>query len=91
MSQKKIVATHHDYEIQEREVVYDGHFRFVRNHLRFELFNGGWSDLVVREVLERSSAIGIIPYDPFLDQVVLIEQFRPGATYDEKRSPWLMK
>jgi ADP-ribose pyrophosphatase len=91
MSQKKIFSTHHDFEIQQREVVYEGFFRFVRNHLRFELFNGGWSDIVTREILERSSAIGILPYDPFLDQVVLIEQFRIGATYQQDRSPWLVE
>ena len=90
MSQKKISTTHHDYEIQKREVLYDGFFRFVRNHVRFELFNGGWSDVVTREVLERTSAIGILPYDPFLDQIVLIEQFRIGATY-EGRTPWLIE
>jgi ADP-ribose pyrophosphatase len=91
MSQKKIFSVHHDYEIQQRDVVYEGHFRYVRNHLRFELFTGGWSETVTREVLERSSAIGILPYDPFLDQVVLIEQFRIGATYEKDRSPWVVE
>lgn len=82
--------THNDYEILKREVPYQGIFRMVRYHLRYRLFNGGFSNLITREVMERKSAAAVLPYDPVLDQVVLIEQFRPGALANPQ-SPWLLE
>lgn len=82
--------TQEDYEIVERTILYEGVFRLVRNQIRFRLFDGDWSQTVSREVLERMSAAAILPYDPHLDQVVLIEQFRPGALA-QPSSPWLLE
>jgi ADP-ribose pyrophosphatase len=71
--------TRNDYEIVKRESLYDGFFRMARYHLRYRLYEGGWSNTITRELMERKSAAGVLPYDPVLDKVVLIEQFRPGA------------
>lgn len=87
---KKPPFNHDDYEIVEREVLYDGVFRLCRYHIRYRLFDGGWSETINREVLERSSAAAVLPYDPRLDQVVLIEQFRPGALAYPP-GPWLIE
>lgn len=91
MSNSKLNSfTQNDYEIVQREVVYEGVFRMARYHIRFRLFRGGWSDTVVREVMERHSAVGVLPYDPILDQVIIIEQFRVGAI-SNPQSPWLLE
>ncbi len=82
--------TQNDYEISQREVLYQGIFRLTRYHLRHRLFEGGWSDTMQREVLERYSAAAVLPYDPVLDRVILIEQFRPGSIADPE-SPWLIE
>ena len=82
--------TQSDYEIVKREVLYQGFLRLTRYQLRFRLFNGGFSQLLAREVLERQSAAAILPYDPILDRVVLLEQFRPGALANPQ-SPWLVE
>ena len=79
-----------DYEIVHREVVHDGFFRVSRITLRHALFGGGQSDTLVRERLERGNAVGVLPYDPWLDRVVLVEQFRPGAI-DSGFGPWLLE
>jgi ADP-ribose pyrophosphatase len=79
-----------DYEIIKREILYQGVFPFVRYHLRHRLFNGNWSHIIYRELLERKTAVGILPYDPILDRVVLIEQFRPGAIANP-HTPWLIE
>ena len=81
--------TQNDVEILQRDTLYQGIFRMVRFHLRHEKFNGEWSELITREVMERKSAAAILPYDPLLDHVILIEQFRPGASNPE--GPWLME
>lgn len=78
---------HQDCEIIQREVMYQGVFRLVKLHLRHRLFQGGWSDVLQREVFERLTAAAVLLYDPHLDRVVMIEQFRPGALKDA-RSPW---
>jgi ADP-ribose pyrophosphatase len=82
--------TQNDFKIIKRETPYEGFFRIARYQLCFKLFNGGWSNPVIREVMERKSAVGILPYDPILDRIVLIEQFRPGALADPQ-SPWLIE
>lgn len=83
--------TQNDYEIIKRDVLYQGVFlRLARYQLTFKLFDGEISPPVVRELLERQSAVGLLPYDPILDKVILIEQFRPGALANPQ-SPWLLE
>lgn len=85
-----IIFTQSDYEIKQREVLYEGFQRLVRYHLRHRQFNGEWSTAFTREIAERVSAAAILPYDPILDRVVLIEQFRAGAVANPE-SPWLIE
>lgn len=87
-----------DVEIVNRQVAYEGIFRYVKYALRHRLFQGEWTDTIHREVIERTCAAGILPYDPVLDRVVLISQFRVGALNpspmhpsDAKKSPWLLE
>jgi ADP-ribose pyrophosphatase len=78
------------YEILNQETAFQGYFRIERYHIKFEKYEGGWSKPVVREVFERGVAAAVLLYDPELDQVVLVEQFRVGALKGE-RSPWLLE
>src|SRR5215468_4708489 len=77
-----------EIELLERSEQYRGYFRIVRYRFRHELFGGGWSGEVRREVFERGHAVGVLPYDPAADSLVLIEQFRIGA-YVAGMDPWL--
>jgi ADP-ribose pyrophosphatase len=81
-----------DYEIdvEDEETVYRGFFQLNRYRLRHSLFAGGWSKPIVRECVERLRAVAVLLYDPVLDSVVLIEQFRIGALRDED-SAWLLE
>src|SRR5687768_12463859 len=79
-----------DYEILKRDVKYQGMFSLVELHLRHRNFDGGWSNTFTREILERKSAAAILPYDPILEQIVLIEQFRAGALTNPT-GPWLLE
>ena len=78
-----------DFEIIKREVPYQGIFRMAVYTYRFKLFNDGWSKQIVREVMERRSAVAILPYDPISDKVILIGQFRVGAI--NQSNPWLIE
>lgn len=44
---------------------------------------------VTRELFERGSAVGVLPYDPVTDQILLVEQFRIGALHEQ--TPWLLE
>ncbi len=66
------------FEIVEKKICYDGCFRLSRYLVKHTLFAGGWTPNLVREVLERGQAVAVLPYDPVTDQVIMIEQFRPG-------------
>lgn len=79
-----------DYEIIKRELLYKGIFSLARYHVRHRLFNGDWSNSFTREILERKSAAAVLPYDPVLDHVILIEQFRVGALANF-HSPWIIE
>lgn len=76
-----------DAEVVQRDILYQGIFRLVRLHLRHRLFKGGWSEVFTREIMERYKAAAVIPYDPKLDRIILIEQFRSGAL-DHPQGPW---
>ncbi len=87
-----------DVEVLEKTTPYRGYFRLDHYRLKHRLFEGGWSGEMSREVFERGHAVSVLPYDPDLDQVVLIEQFRPGAYaslssgwFDDDASPWLVE
>ncbi|MBF0267426.1 MAG: ADP-ribose diphosphatase [Alphaproteobacteria bacterium] len=77
-------------ELVEKVTAYQGYFRIDRYKLRHSLFAGGLSGVMTRELFERGHAVGLLPYDPVKDAVVLIEQFRIGA-YAHGWNPWLLE
>lgn len=79
-----------DVDVVSRRCLYQGFFRLEAIELRHRLFNGGWSDVMTREVHCRHDAVGVLLYDVERDAVVLIEQIRPGALNDAG-SPWKLE
>jgi ADP-ribose pyrophosphatase len=71
--------TRDDVEIVEKIAAYAGYLRLDRYRLRHRRHDGGWTDVMSRELVERGHAVCVLPYDPATDEVVLIEQFRVGA------------
>ncbi len=78
------------FEVLEQSLKYQGFFCLQRVRLRHELFAGGWSKDIIREVFERGHAAAALLYDPLRDEVVLIEQFRIGAL-ESPEGPWLLE
>ena len=67
------------FAINDRQTVFQGYFRLDRYRLTHDLHNGGQSPELTREVLARGCVAAVVPSDPDRDEVILIEQFRPGA------------
>jgi ADP-ribose pyrophosphatase len=65
-------------EVVERRRLHDGFFKFDLLKVRHSLFRGGMSEALKRELFVQRDAVSVLPYDPALDAVVLVEQFRAG-------------
>ena len=82
--------THNDYQIIERKRVFQGYFAIDQLTIKHRLFDGQWSNEFKRELFERGDAAAVLLYDPQLQKVVLLEQFRAGALNSDK-SPWMIE
>ena len=79
-----------DVRVLQDEPVWSGHYAMRRLTLQYRSFAGGWNEPVTRELFDRGDAVGVLPYDPVTDSLVLIEQFRPGALRGND-SPWMLE
>jgi ADP-ribose pyrophosphatase len=88
----KLLATFSkaDVSILKKETLYEGFFSLNQYHFTHKLFGGGQSSLIKREVFERGHAVAVLPYDPILDELVLLEQFRFPAL-ETNDNPWLIE
>ncbi|GAB3381836.1 NUDIX domain-containing protein [Spongiibacter taiwanensis] len=77
-----------DVEVIDDQLSWKGFFSLRSLRLRHRLFGGGWGAPINRELMVRGAAVGVLPYDPERDEVLLIEQFRVGALQREG-GPWL--
>jgi ADP-ribose pyrophosphatase len=78
------------YELIEKKEVFRGFLKIGRYRLKHDLYGGGSSDELVRERMEGLQAASVLLYDPVLDKVVLIEQFRIGAV-GRVDPPWVVE
>lgn len=83
-----------DVQVVGESLDFDGFFQIYSVNLRHRLFAGGWSKVINRELFKRHDAVGVLLYDPVLDSVALVEQFRIGvlgsaAAEQAGQSPWI--
>ena len=78
-------------ELIEKTRPHDGYFKMDRYILRHSQFAGGMGEPVSREILQRGHAACVLPYDPVRDEIVLIEQFRPGCYAADDPDPWMIE
>ncbi len=79
-----------DVKVISREIAYDGIFKILRYHVQHNRFEGGHTKTFTREVFARGDASGVLLYDPDLEKVVLVEQFRPGVL-EHDDNPFLIE
>lgn len=83
--------TSKDVTIHRKERVFKQFFAIDHYDVSYSLFDGSHSKILSREIFERDqNAVVILPYDSGRDEIMLIEQFRPGALQDPV-SPWLIE
>ena len=64
-------------KITSRKNLYKGLFTVEELTIEMDRQDGG-TQTVIRENFERGHAVGILPYDPKTDQVLLVNEMRPG-------------
>ena len=79
----------HDVDVIERKTVYKAFTQLDILRLKHRLFAGGISPVIQREMVIKPEAVGVLIYDPVLDAVLLIEQFRVGALTET--NPWQLE
>ena len=80
----------HGFRILDVETGYEGFLKLNRYRLKHDLFAGGESGELVRERVESYRAASVLLFDPVLDKLVLIEQFRIGAM-DHPDGAWVLE
>ena len=92
MSELTASFSQNDCKIIAKESLHDGFFKVDRFDIQHRLFAGGYSQTFSRELFERGEAAAVLLYDHRNDVVILTEQFRIGAAFDNNQaSPWLLE
>jgi ADP-ribose pyrophosphatase len=73
MTDRKLHAT-----IKSAQPIVTGFLNVTRYEFETDTHAGG-SQVIVREVMERGHAVAVLGYDPRRDEVVLVNEFRPGC------------
>lgn len=79
-----------DVDLLEDATCYSGFLKINRLKLRHRLYAGGWSDTIQREIVQKTPGVGVLLYDPELDKVLMVEQFRVGCL-ESARGPWKLE
>jgi ADP-ribose pyrophosphatase len=73
------LPSHPDLQVDSDQRVWDGRFPLDVVRFRHRRFDGAMSAVKTWEIWRRGRAAAVLPYDPWSDRVVLIEQFRLPA------------
>lgn len=79
-----------DVDITEQKSLFSGFFTLLKIRLRHRLFSGEWSPPIERELFSKASAAAAIAYDPVMDKIGLVEQFRVGML-EAAHGPWSLE
>ena len=66
-------------EVLDKEWLSQGFMKLAKYTVQHERFDGGTIGPFTREIVVRRPAVGVLPYDPVADKILLIEQFRLAA------------
>ncbi|MFP7572089.1 NUDIX domain-containing protein [Marivita sp. S2033] len=80
-----------DVTVHERLPGFRGFFELAEFRLDHRRFDGTRSPVVTREAFLAFDAALVLPYDPKLDQVLLIEQLRFGPLWRSDPRPWVFE
>lgn len=77
------------WNIITKKHLFKGFLSIEEYKLTHELYAGGETAVISRQLMERGHAVAVLLFDPVTDKVIMIEQFRIGAK--EEQNPWLVE
>lgn len=85
-----------DVQLLTDKPEYQGFYQIRTLSLRHKLFSGEWGAPITRELFDRHDAVGVLLYDPVIQAVALVEQFRVGVYASQtgaktQTSPWILE
>ncbi|MEQ9039387.1 MAG: gamma-glutamylcyclotransferase [Silicimonas sp.] len=80
-----------DVDVAKTSQPYTKYFAVREDDLSFRTFAGGMSATVNRATFMGGDAVTILPYDPKLDKVLLVRQFRHGVFSRGDANPWTLE
>jgi ADP-ribose pyrophosphatase len=87
-----------EVEIINKSTRFKNYLQVDEYNLKHTLFEGGFSEVIEREVIERGHVGAVLLYDPKLHLFVLTKQFRPAAFaakdalwWNDDFSPWIVE
>ena len=67
------------FKILGKKIIHDGFFKMKEITLKYQKYDGKWSNEIKRELFGGAQVSAVLPYDPDNKKIVLIQQFRPGT------------
>ena len=67
------------FKILGKKIIHNGFFKMKEITLKFQKYDGKWSNEIKRELFGGAQVSAVLPYDPSNKKIVLIQQFRPGT------------
>ena len=74
------------FKIINKKKLYKGFFELNELSFTHQKYDGTWSNELKREIFKGSQVATLLPYDPIKKEIILIQQFRPGAILRHKES-----
>ncbi len=67
------------FKIINKKNIHNGFFKMNEVILKYKKYDGNWSNNIKRELFGGAQVSALLPYDPIKNEIVLIQQFRPGT------------
>ena len=67
------------FKILKKKNLYNGFFKMNEVTLKYKKYDGSWTNKIKRELFGGAKVSAVLPYDPIKNEIVLIQQFRPGT------------
>ena len=67
------------FKIINKKNIHNGFFKMHEVTLKYQKYDGSWTNNIKRELFGGAQVSAVLPYDPIKKEIVLIQQFRPGT------------
>ena len=74
------------FKIINKKNIHSGFFKLNEVTLKYQKYDGNWSNEIKRELFGGAQVSCVLPYDPKNKKIVLIQQFRPGTIFSKNKN-----